>query len=196
MRVITLTGPKRSGKNTMADLVGEELGALGVELRQAAFADPLRWAGDAIGLPTAATRELKDQPCDELGGHTGREFLIEFGTTCVRGLCPTFWVDHMVRRLDALEAADPSQPVAITDLRFANELDALEAWSLAKPGRWLAAVWVERRGATADEILEPRLRERCAVIGNAGTLADLRVRAAAIAEWAAGGSSRRIGGRS
>ena len=37
----------------------------------------------------------------------------------------------------------------------------------------------------ADEILEPQLRERCAVIGNAGTLADLRARAAAIEPWSA-----------
>jgi len=189
MRVITLTGPKRSGKNTLADLIGEELGARGVELRQAAFADPLRWAGDAIGLPAAATRELKDQPCDELGGRTGREFLIEFGTRCVRGLCPTFWVDHMIRRLDALEA-EGAGPVAITDLRFSNELTALETWAHARPGRWLAAVWVERPGASTDEILEVSLRERCAVVANAGGLDDLRVRAGGIAEWAA----RRGGG--
>ena len=194
MRVITLTGPKRSGKNTLADMIDDELPDY-VTLRQVGFADPLRWAGDAIGLPTAATRGHKDLPCAELGGHTGRDFLVAFGTKCVRGLCPTYWIDHMIRRLDALEAENPASPVAVTDMRFSNELDALTAWA-AKPGtgRRLASLWVERPGANDDEILEPQLRARCVVISNAGTLADLWVRAKAVAEWASGGSGRRLGG--
>ena len=42
-----------------------------------AFAAPFRAAADAIGLPPACTRELKDAPSPELGGRTGRARLRE-----------------------------------------------------------------------------------------------------------------------
>lgn len=184
MRVIMLTGPKRSGKNALADAIGDHLESGGVALRQVAFADPMRWAVDAIGLPRRSTREDKDLPCAELGGKPGRDLLLALGALA-RGMSPSFWVDHMIRRLDALEVEDPS-PVIVTDARFANELGALLTWAAARPDRHLAPLWVERPGAAEDEVLDPMLRNRCVVVRNAGGLGDLRVRAIGISDWAAG----------
>ncbi len=184
MRVLAICGPKRSGKNTLADMVADAVRARdGRELHLHALADPIRWAADAAGFPLDATRDGKDAPCALLGGRPGRDFLIMLGLGG-RSLSPTLWLDLLLARLDAAEAADPDACAAVTDVRFLNEVEGLDRWASAKRSRAAAALWVERPGFDADEVLEHALRDRCGVICNAGDLADLRRRAGPIAEWA------------
>lgn len=194
MRVIAFAGAKGSGKNTAADMVGGLLHgvARGLEVvrfdyYQAAFADRIRAAALALGVPSSALFEHKDQPSALLGGATGRALLVALGEA-VRSVSPNFWADALVRHLDELEEGGGSayRVVAVTDLRRANELDALEAWEAARPGRQLARVWIERPEHDADEVLDRGVRSRCAVIRNAGTPADLWIRCAALAAWARG----------
>lgn len=192
MRVIAFAGAKGSGKNTAADMVGHLLharpdGQVRRPLELIAFADPMREALAAL-VPRAVVGEQKNEPCPLLGGATGRDLLIALGEG-VRAVHANFWAEHLARRLDNIDAtASPrwSVVVAVTDLRRANELDALEAWERGSPDRHLARVWIERPGHSADEVLEASVRERCAVISNAGTPADLWIRCAALAAWARG----------
>lgn len=190
MRVIAFAGAKGSGKNTAADMVGSLLhanpdGMVRRPLVLIAFADPMREALAAL-VPRAVVGEQKNEPCPLLGGATGRDLLIALGEG-VRRVHANFWAEHLARRLDHIDTATMgSAVVAVTDLRRANELDALEAWERGRVGRQLARVWIERPGHAADEVLETSVRERCAVISNAGTPADLWIRCAALAAWARG----------
>lgn len=184
MRVLSLAGPKGSGKNTLATLVREALDRRGVtDHDEVAFADPMRWACDAMGIPADVTREHKDW-AGHLGWFTGRDVLVMLGEG-MRSLAPNFWADHMLVRLTDIARAEPGTIVIVTDTRRDNEVNALETWS-AKPGRHLAKLWIERPGHDADEVLEATVRARCIVLANAGSLADLRAKAEGIADWLAG----------
>jgi hypothetical protein len=84
MRLIALFGPKRSGKDEAARYLCDAWYATppwGWRLPawRAAFADPLRQACDALGLPSATTRGRKDEPCASLDGHPGRAVLVAIG---------------------------------------------------------------------------------------------------------------------
>ena len=151
---------------------------------EVAFADPMRWACDAMGIPADVTREHKTEVSGYVGQATGRDVLVAVGE-CMRSLAPDFWADHMFSRLNDRANDEPGAIVIVTDTRRDNEVNALETWS-AKPGRHLAKLWIERPGHDADEVLESTVRARCIVLPNAGSLADLRAKAEGIADWLAG----------
>ena len=184
MRVVSLAGPKGSGKNALATLITSALRAHRLTVEEVAFADPMRWACDAMGIPFHVTRGAKTGVSGHVGAATGRATLIAVGET-MRGLCPGFWADHMFARLDAFACSDPDALVIVTDTRRENEVDALDAWQRSGPDRSLARLWITRPGADADEVIEASVRARCVTIQNAGTLADLSVRAADVADWLA-----------
>ena len=185
MRVVSLAGPKGSGKNALATFIVSALRTHRLTAEEVAFADPLRWACDAMGIPFVVTRGAKTEVTGHVGIVTGRQVLVALGET-MRGLAPNFWADHMYNRLDDLACSDPDALVIVTDTRRENEVDALDAWQRSGPGRLLARLWVTRPGADADEVIEPSVRTRCVTIQNDGTLADLAVRAAGVADWLAG----------
>lgn len=184
MRVVSLAGPKGSGKNALATLIASALRTHRLTAEEVAFADPMRWACDAIGIPFHVTRGAKTEVSGHVGTATGRATLIAIGET-MRGLCPNFWADHMYNRLDAIACSDPDALVIVTDTRRENEVDALDAWQRSGPGRLLARLWVTRPGADEDEVCEASVRARCVTIQNSGTLADLEVKAAGVADWLA-----------
>ena len=149
MRVVSLAGPKGSGKNALATLITSALRAHRLTVEEVAFADPMRWACDAMGIPFHVTRGGKSEVSGHVGTATGRATLIAIGET-MRGLCPNFWADHMYNRLDAIACSDPDALVIVTDTRRENEVDALDAWQRSGPGRLLARLWVTRPGADED----------------------------------------------
>lgn len=186
MHVLSLAGPKGSGKNTLATFIREALDWCGViDHDEVAFADPMRWACDAIGIPADVTRERKTEVSGHVNGATGREVLVALGE-CMRSLAPDFWADHMGHRLNAIAHGEPDAIVIVTDTRRDNEVAVLEAWASVDAGRHLAKLWIERPGHEADEVLESTVRARCIVLSNAGSLADLRAKAEGIADWLAG----------
>jgi len=187
MRVVSLAGPKGSGKNEIAKMATRLLFERHIVAREVAFADPIRAMADALGLPWKATRADKDRPCDDLHGATGRGMLNALGEA-VRGVDPDYFATHMWQRLDDLARTDPDGVLFVTDTRRANELTALERWA-SQPGRHLARLWVSRPGHDADEVIEASVRARCVEVSNAGSIADLEIKAAAIASWLSGGAS-------
>jgi len=125
MRLIGLTGPAGSGKDTVADLLCSQHGFV-----QIAFADPLRdgikamfpWITDTH----LTDRALKEAPLAELG-KSPRQILQTLGTEWGRDLIhPEIWLIAATHRLAKLRASSPCLHIAgvvVSDVRFENEAD-------------------------------------------------------------------------
>lgn len=189
-----LVGRKRSGKDTFAAALVEERG-----FRRVAFADALRAV--ALGADPYVRIEA-----DEFGpvGFTGgaafpqqthyrlstlvefvgwerakaardvRRFLQRLGSEGVRSIDPNFWLRA------AFADVEPDEDVVVTDVRFPNEADLIEAFGGA-------LVRIVRPGLPNDgdqhasEIaLDDRLVDY--VVENTGTVDDLRGLALRVAD--------------
>jgi hypothetical protein len=181
MRLIALFGPKRSGKDEAARYLCDAWYATppwGWRLPawRAAFADPLRQACDALGLPSATTRGRKDEPCASLDGHPGRAVLVAIGEA-VRALAPDYFARHAIER-----ARDLGGLVVITDGRRVNEARAVcEAGGVC--------AWVHRPEAMArmseDAVVEPAAHAFCHFeIRNTGDLDHLRAECRRLLDFA------------
>lgn len=143
--LLALTGYAGSGKDTVASM----LQALDPNVRTVAFADAVReLTGQLYGLP--GDREWWQAHKGDawgstmtVGRHGGppfpvgvltpnnratatgtlRDLLIHVGTTCLRSMDPEFWLRMALKRIDECRSA--GHPVVVTDLRFANEAQAL-----------------------------------------------------------------------
>lgn len=115
MKIVALTGYKRSGKDT----VGDAILALATERKEPAvktkFADPLREAVEKLTGYDAES--VKNVPV--WYGLTGRELMIALGSG-VRSLREDFFASLMATRLETFESRGIEWAV-ITDLRFVNE---------------------------------------------------------------------------
>lgn len=163
MRLIAFFGPSKSGKDECARIVGDLVRPrpfLRIE-----FAEPIRWALEAMGVPRSHLRERKDEPCADLGGRTGREAMVALGEG-IRAVDPLYYVRHALMRAEMRTRDDES--VAISDGRTVDEARAVrDAGGLC--------VWVQRPSAAADAVLEPEVRALCqAEIDNSGDLDHLR----------------------
>lgn len=170
--IIGLSGYARSGKNTVADILGEQY-------RQVSFAEPMREAlyklNPILGKDslTGGLIQLKNM-VDAVGWDMAKELSTEvrrllqvLGTEVGREMFgQDFWV-HM-----AIKGIKPTDNVVFTDVRFMNEVIAIknmggEVWRINREG-------VEAVNAHVSETsLDKWLFNR--VINNNGTLNDLRV---------------------
>ncbi len=139
--LVGLIGKKRVGKDTFAAVLVEEFG-----FARVAFADPLKEMALTIDpiigngprgnvprhmrLVTAVAwygwETVKDQYPE------ARRFLQRLGTDGIRSLDPEFWVRAGMAQADRLRhdrpmgsMGIPAKPVAITDVRYPNEADAI-----------------------------------------------------------------------
>lgn len=123
MMLVGLCGLAGAGKNTVAEILRDRRGFTAI-----AFADPLYAAVSAVtGLPveTLADRAVKEQPIEWLG-KSPRELLQTLGTEWGRdSVHGEIWVRRAMRRASSLLEAGGH--VAITDVRFANEAEAIRA---------------------------------------------------------------------
>lgn len=123
MKIIALySGRPQMGKSTAQNFLATH----GYE--RVSFAASLRVACAAIlmdaGCPQSKAIDilssLKNEPCRQLGGATGRDMLIAVGQA-MRSVSPTWWIDA------ALSRCKTGGKYVIDDLRFPNEFDALKA---------------------------------------------------------------------
>lgn len=182
VRLIGLTGRKRSGKDTFAQALVE------VGFRQVAFADPLRQA--VAGLdPIVGFEERVDEfgfrvvepirfrtAVERYGYEEAKDrfpevrlVLQRFGTEGIRRIDPGFWMRLARERILASET-----PLVFTDCRFPNEADMIRS----EGGK---VIRIDRPGLPDDDThpSETALADYPvdAVIRNDGTLDEFRVKA-------------------
>lgn len=140
-KLIGLSGYARSGKNTVADVLTNE-----IEFVQISFADPMRDAlyalNPIVGRHSALPTRLQDvinhfgwgNYKSTVWGPEIRELMQRLGTDVARKQWgEDFWVKA------AMNKATQYPNVVFTDVRFKNEADAIrelggEVWRVRRPG--------------------------------------------------------------
>lgn len=126
--IIALGHRQRTGKNTVAEMLNEQVSMLGLRPGTYSFAALLkemayrmyRWAGLEPGLYYELNPEAKEEPLEALG-LSPRQIYIELGMWG-RSLHKDVWIRS------TLASIDEEQPhvALITDLRFPNEAEILK----------------------------------------------------------------------
>jgi len=113
--LLGICGRKGSGKSTAAQVL------LDAGWKRVKFADPLKNMLRVIGLDDRHIEgDLKELPCDLLGGKTPRWAMQSLGTEWGRNcIFPDFWMS-LARREIALVLAQ-GYSVVVDDVRFDNE---------------------------------------------------------------------------
>ena len=168
----------RSGKSEFARAIQDAAGDLGVPVARASFAGLLKrtahrlWRNhglrDGEFYETPAGAAIRDVPLPGIG-KSPVQIWIEYGMA-VRSVHPPTWLEA------CLSQARPGELLVISDVRFDNEANAIQAM-----GGW--CVRVDRPGAPVKGS-DREIRADFpwdAVIANDGTLAELRAKAAAVA---------------
>lgn len=123
--LIGLLGKKRAGKDTAAKFLVEDFGYV-----RYAFADPLKAAALATDpIVSSYPAEVRLSQVVKLRGweHAKetpevRLYLQRFGVAMRQHVNPSVWLDATM-----CPVMDEARPVVITDVRFPNEADAIEA---------------------------------------------------------------------
>lgn len=193
MRLIAVTGRKRSGKGAVSASIARQLLAEGSTCLEVGFSDLLkqqayrlfvnpdgtipaavRWADKVKeGHTVTVAQPRPDLPANGVSVRAAkvsmRTFLQRLGTEAGRDMWgPDFWVAQMERRLNAVTA----DVVVIGDLRFDNEAEWVrevggEVWEVQRPG--LAAT--AESSHASESGIQPTLVDR--VLVNGGSLEAL-----------------------
>lgn len=114
--IVAFRGDAGVGKTTVADYLVAQMG-----FQRVKFADPLKNMLRAIGLDEDEIEgDLKQVPCELLGGQTPRHAMQTLGTEWGRNcIGETFWVDLWIN------TASQFRLVVCDDCRFPNEADVI-----------------------------------------------------------------------
>lgn len=167
--IIGLCGLAGSGKDEVGQILSRRW-----RFAVISFAGPIYKAvSDITGLTPQQLkdRSLKERPIPWLG-KSPRELLQTLGTEWGREMvCQDIWIKIALRRAEEYLADGWS--VAITDVRFENEAEAIlaaggQVWLVERPGAGLA-------GAAASHSSEAGVSRHLIseVVRNSGTLTDL-----------------------
>lgn len=123
--IVGVAGKKRHGKDTIANHLSSQYGFVKI-----AFADPLKQIiGKQLLYLTDEQMEEgpKKEEVDPRWGKTPRRLLQVIGTDMFRKvLDDQFWVRRCMYRVAEIWAKDPAARIAISDIRFPNELAAVK----------------------------------------------------------------------
>lgn len=151
MIIIGICGKKQVGKDTFADFGCELLSNMGITCAKSSFASPLkRFVVDYLGVPDGlpeGTNEDKATVMGKWGDYLNpelcsinnaqeeddinvRELLQVYGTDVFRGVHSNFWINVFNARVknlkfDEVHGAGSPEVVFITDVRFHNEVEAI-----------------------------------------------------------------------
>lgn len=130
MPIIGLSAKKQGGKTTATQMIIDNLPQGNVH--QFMFSEELKNIVLRCFIPFEWGWALKDLDPDENKnkitpcGKTVRELLQVIGTDMFRGLWENVWVNATINKIKQVLADDPSAVVLITDVRFPNELKAIQ----------------------------------------------------------------------
>lgn len=144
MRLIGLAGPKRSGKGTVANFIGDYVGDIGKTYALRGFSDALKLSAYRcfnpkghiinaldweLGFKTGGRVFIENAKGEPTYIVSGREFLQNYGTEAHRQIFgQDFWVDYLLP-LDNPEELNVNFSHAdvgiITDMRFDNEAERI-----------------------------------------------------------------------
>jgi hypothetical protein len=120
-QIVSVSGRKRSGKNSLADAFIKEFAAKNILAKQYAFADELKKELNPLFLLNAGVSAFTEDPVEK---ELIRKTLISYGTGYWRNKDP----DHWIKKLEKTLVENEVPHVAIlTDTRFySNELPWVE----------------------------------------------------------------------
>ena len=135
-KIILISGKKRSGKNTLGNMLEDRFNSMGYSAIQESFAFPLKdhvvnCFYDYITLVNSRTDddELHIKPFDDNKTAATRLFLQNFGTDFVRKqIDPLFWIKCAQKEVQKSMA----DVIIFTDCRFLNELLSFETEDVIK----------------------------------------------------------------
>jgi hypothetical protein len=161
LKLIGLCGLAGCGKSTVAAYLENELGYARVR-----FAGPLKDMLRALGLSERHIEgDLKEVPCELLGGKTPRQAMQSLGTEWGRDMvADDLWIRAWADRL-------PVGPVVAEDVRFPNEAAAIR-----EKGGLLIRI-TGRGGIAGGHASEANRLDVDVEIENTGSLAQLKARA-------------------
>lgn len=172
LTIVGLHGKAGAGKDTAAQYLAEALQARQRKTATMAFAEPMRAALLAMGVPSSYiyNRELKEQPVPGFG-RSYRELAQTMGTEWGRTYNgDDFWIQLLAERVVVLGTAGRLPDVLlVTDVRFQNEAD----WIKARGG---LLVHVVRPGLAGvrEHMSEAGVHGCTELLNNATDLIDLR----------------------
>lgn len=143
MKIVLLNGPPSSGKDTIGDLLFQEMA-----WNRMKFARPIvDYMQSTFGV-SCADGEDKNSPCDALGGLSRREVAILYSERWIKPNFGIYWFGHQAaKRLSQLP--DPAPVAVFTDSGFLEEACVMPG--LGEPSRILQ-VRIHRPGFTfADD---------------------------------------------
>lgn len=111
MVIVGISGKAGFGKDTAAQIMKDELEAVGKSVRILHYADLLKWMCKTYF-------DWNGEKDDK-----GRTLLQHVGTDVIRQQQPDFWVDWIIQILEFFP--DLADCILIPDCRFPNELEAL-----------------------------------------------------------------------
>lgn len=163
--IIGLTGPARSGKDTVASIIQTH-----IWMQQTSFAAPLRtFAANVFGIDESMLESGKDVT-DPRIGISPRRFMQLVGTEIGRQIDADLWIKSLEWRLDKI-LTGPTDGAIVTDVRFNNEADYIRGkggfiWHIQRPDAPGVAEHSSEAGITPypEDI----------VINNGGDMNDLR----------------------
>ena len=173
--VIAFSGFKRSGKDTIADLIVkkalERKNELGIEAAvKTAFADPFKEIARLVMDIREEEIEDKEAPVPYSRRYFGedltwRQILIRMGEGMKQLVCPNVWVLAMENRIYNLAKSCASSLAVIPDVRYSQELKLLQ--KLRKKGFKVLYYGIFRREALPEWWklgLTPKTKEERAII--------------------------------
>lgn len=130
MKIIGLTGQKRSGKDTVAGLIDMHTTRpwQKMALRES-FAGPIRRAvADILGWSMAQLEEHKELPLARLDNVTPRHMMQTLGTEWGRQMIlPDLWIRVLETKLEEAINSGLYGVAVITDVRFPNEAKMIKS---------------------------------------------------------------------
>lgn len=156
MHLIGIAGPARSGKNTVAEILSNQL----EDYKTVAFADPIKQMLEVININTADDLKTEGTYLGPLV--TPRMLMQTLGTEWGRSIDENIWLKVFVSNLRE------DSKVIVPDVRFENEADLIRTYG--------TLIHITGRGGIPgnhESEAGVRAKKDDVIINNIGTIEDL-----------------------